>query len=480
MKREKSNRQHTNKVYQVLSLLDPSEQMRFLRFLQSPYFNKSSTLQALYSLLVDALERDTAYFDRDRVWADLSGGRPYDDVTFRKHCSDLLSLLEQFMAVETRQGDAIGRQLDAFAFVVRRQLEPLYLSAVRKTRQVLDAPSYPSLMGYWHRYRFERLFYQMMDYDFKLDLKANLEQISDSLDVFYWTEKLWMYNAALSQHQTGAFQYDLRFAEEVVDYLSDYPVEEAPELAIAYNAFRMLQQEEDTSGYLQYRRLLEQYAAQMPREEAAGLYDAALRYCTRKINRGDESFLNEYLQLFEEGLKKGVFIKNGALAPWRMNNAVGAALRLGRLDWAEDLIRQYAPLLPADSRDNTRTFNLARVYRYQQQHDKVLQLLRDVEYEDTGYNLISKAMLLITYYELDEWDALDSHIDAFRTYLRRHKNISADRRRMYLNLIRFARKLTRLQPGNKAQAAGLRAEIEASRSSTVNYDWLMEKLHEAG
>lgn len=480
MKREQSNGQHTNKVYQVLALLDPPEHQRLLRFLQSPYFNKSNTLLALYRLLTNALDRDNRHFNRDQVWADLTEGKPYDDVTFRKHCSDLLLLLEQFMSVESRQGDAISRQLDTFEFVVRRQVEPLYTSAVRKSRQALDAQPYPTLMHYWQRYRFERLFYQMMDYDFKLDLKANLEQISGSLDVFYWTEKLRMYNAALSQHQTGASRYDVRFAEEVVAYLADYPVEEAPELAIAYHALRMLQQEEDTFGYMQYRRLLEQYAGLMPREEAASLYDAALRYCTRKINRGDETYLDEYLKRFEEGLKKGVFFKNGALAPWRMNNAVGAALRLGRLDWAEDLIREYAPMLPTDSRENTRTFNLARVYRYQQQYDKVLQLLRDVEYEDTGYNLISKAMLLITYYELDEWDALDSHIDAFRTFLRRHKNIAADRRLMYLNLIRFTRKLTRLQPGNKAHAASLRAEIEADRASTVNYEWLMEKLQELG
>ena len=47
------------------------------------------------------------------------------------------------------------------------------------------------------------------------------------------------------------------------------------------------------------------------------------------------------------------------------------------------------------------------MYRYQNNFDKVLSLLRDVEYEDIGYNLISKAILIITYYELDELDALD-------------------------------------------------------------------------
>jgi hypothetical protein len=51
-----------------------------------------------------------------------------------------------------------------------------------------------------------------------------------------------------------------------------------------------------------------------------------------------------------------------------------------------------------------------------------------------GYNLISKAVLLITYYELNERETLGSFTVSFRTFLNRQKDVPAQRREGYLNL----------------------------------------------
>jgi hypothetical protein len=61
---------------------------------------------------------------------------------------------------------------------------------------------------------------------------------------------------------------------------------------------------------------------------------------------------------------------------------VAAALRLGKAGWAEEFIQSNYHILPADSRDNTYTFNLARVHRYQKRYGEVLELLQNVEYAD--------------------------------------------------------------------------------------------------
>lgn len=469
---------HTNKVYQALSFLDPADHKRFLRFLQSPYFNQSKTLIKLYQQLVKAQLQYTDRFNRTEVWAKLMPGEAYDDVTFRKHCSDLLKLLEQFMSIEARQVDSVEGQLDLLEQAIQKKMEPVYNSVMRKVRTALEQHPYASLQNYLNRYRLERLYYEMIDFDDKLDVRANLEAISTNLDIFYWIEKLKVHSSALSQKRTANIQYDIHFMHEIADYLGRYPLENVPELAVYYYSYQMLQNEDDTNHYFNYKRMLEQFGEVMPNEEAIELYDAALNYCIGKINKGNESFSQEYLDLFADGIRKKIFLTKGELAIWRFNNVVGAALRVGKLDWAETFIEEYSAFLPADSRENAYSFNLARVYRYQQKYDKVLKLLRNVEYEDTGYNLISKAILLITYYELDEFDALDSFSESFRVFLNRHKNISVDRRQSYLNLIRFVRKLIRMVPGDKASVRKLRLELEENRAQTVNFEWLMEKTAE--
>lgn len=318
----------------------------------------------------------------------------------------------------------------------------------------------------------------MMEFDVKVNTRANLEEISLQLDLFYWIEKLKLFTAMLSQQRTGNYAYDLKLMGEILGFLRDYPVEDVPELAIYYYSFLTLYEEENVTHYYNLRRLLDMYATVMPQKEAIELFDSALHYCTGKINKGDRAFLQEYFDVFEEAIQKGIFLQNGELATWRFNNIAASALGLGKLEWAENFVEKFKNHLPADSRQNTYSFNLARVYRFQKKYDEVLELLQNVEYEDIGVNLISKMMLLITHYERRDLEVLDSFIESFRVFLNRHKNIPQQRRLSYLNLLKYTRRLMRLSPGDKTAVKKLRDEIQREKATIVSHEWLLEKVGE--
>lgn len=451
---------------------------RLLKYLKSPYFNQSKKLTRLCEILLDAVELGATGFDRILVWRQIFPGEPYDDVSFRKYCSDLLKLVEDFMAQETMMNDPVRRDINLLEFVVRRKIEPLYNGALRQARTGMAQYQYHSLEYFKNTYEIERLYYAMMNFDVRLNARANIEEIAYNLDHFYWIEKLKLYSSVLSQKRTGNFQYDLKFNAEMLSYLNSISIEEVPELAIYYYSFLTLYEEEKDEHYFSLRKLLDKYGTMMPKSEAAELYDSALHYCTGKLNKENQIFLREYFDLFEDGLEKGIFIINEELATWRFNNAIAVALRLGKLDWAEHFIEKYKKYLPTETQQNTYTFNLARVYRYQRKFDKVLDLLRNLEYEDIGYNLITKTMLVNAYYELDEHDALESFMESFRVFLNRNKNIPQQRRKSYLNLLKYVRRLTRIAPGDKSSILNLRAEIIREKANHVNHEWLLEKISE--
>jgi len=79
---------------------------------------------------------------------------------------------------------------------------------------------------------------------------------------------------------------------------------------------------------------------------------------------------------------------------------------------------------------------------------------------------------------LDTYETLASFLESFRVFLNRQKNLPQQRRKSYLNLIKFTRRLTRLLPSDKAAVAKLRDDIVQERASTVNHEWLLEKLDE--
>ena len=165
----------------------------------------------------------------------------------------------------------------------------------------------------------------------------------------------------------------------------------------------------------------------------------------------------------------------GKIDPFHFKNIVTAGLRLYEFDWVEEFIHQYNQLLDEKFRDNAVTFNLAQLYFYKKDYPKVISQLSQVEYDDMIYNLNSKTLLMASYYELDEIEALGSLLDSFRVYLSRNKELPATRRKHYLNTIGIVRKLSKLTPGDTKEIEKLKAEVENTQG-VVSKNWIMDKL----
>ncbi|MEM7040176.1 MAG: hypothetical protein AAF570_24625 [Bacteroidota bacterium] len=102
------------------------------------------------------------------------------------------------------------------------------------------------------------------------------------------------------------------------------------------------------------------------------------------------------------------------------------------------------------------------------------KLLREVEFTDVYYHLDSKALLLKTYFELRDWEPLESLIEAFRIYLRRNKMISDYQRKVYLNFLKFAKKLYRYHHRRGPSIPVILADMETTRE-IADLRWLRQK-----
>lgn len=466
----------SNKVFTTLQQLDTQTRQRLVRYLHSPYFNQSKVLTHLCEWFLEQIERDRLHFTKQDAWKKIAPKSPYDDVNFRKYCSDLLALTEGFMAQEFLMRQKGTLEMATLQYVQQNKISALYNSSIRSARSAIAEKGVKSADFYNKAYHLERQYYDLMDYDVQLNVRTNIEEASDLLDMYYWSEKLKLYCTALSRQKTSAFQYRMNFIEEILQFLQKKELEDTPQLAIYFYIYKTLQEPEKTEYYFRLKDMIYRYAEDMNRRNALEIFDSALVYCSGYINRGDRQFMEEYFEIFNRALHLGLFTQDDQMAPWRYNNIIGVVLRLGKTEWGEDFVQRYQAFLPAETRHNTYTFNLARIHRYQGQFQKVLQLLRDVEYEDIGYNLISKAMLVITYYELGEFEALSSFLDAFKNFLFRQKDLPPARKNGYLNLIKYVRRLLRIIPGDKSAVLHLREQLEGEKASTVNFEWLFEKL----
>ncbi|MFN4255795.1 MAG: hypothetical protein ACK4Q5_12400 [Saprospiraceae bacterium] len=362
--------------------------------------------------------------------------------------------------------------------VVNKKIEPLYTSVVSNIKERIDKSPFQSSDFFYHNFKYESLFNKLNEKHKLYKDKVNYEEISKNIDYYYFIEKIKLLCSTIAHQRMVNVKYEIDFEGEINKFLEDINLDEKPALQLYYMTYKVLKNENDTDNFFNLKKNLLNNSAKIPTNELTEITVSAINFCTYKVNKGYTSFYTDYFDLIEFGLENNLFITNGIFETWRFNNFVIIAVRLGKFEWAENLIHKYKEYIKESERDSIVSFNLARLYYNQKRFYLVLDLLRNVEYSDLLINLNSKSLLLSTYYELNEYEMLDSFMESFRVYLNRHKDISLQARKSFLNFIKFTRRLIRLTPGDKNAIQKLRDDLQKEKSSTVNFEWLMEKITE--
>ena len=465
-----------NKLYTILRTFDKIEMNRLEKYILSPYFNKNQYTTQLFGLLMKNVESKNAKeLVKEDVWKILFEKEKYDDVRFRKINSDLLKLVEGYLAQQLYDENPLHQAIYLMEAVTRKKLDKLHNSTVKSAQELSKKQQYRPASYYFYQFQIEKNYYKIMD--FQRDDKSNIEEIINNLDQFYLAEKLKYYLDILARQKVISHEYNLLFIEEIKAHLEKVDYEAIPPVSIYYHIYLTYIYPENDEYYYKLRGLVQKNINTFPPDEAYSIYLTMLNYCIAKINKNSIPFLEEYVNMFDELLKNEIIIDQIEISPYNFRNAIVAANRLKKYEWAENLIVNYQHKLPEDIRENTVKTNLASVYFYQKKYDKVIDLLRAVEFPDVLANLNAKSLLLLSYYDMEEINLLDSFIESFKVYINRHKNIAQERKELYLNQIKFVKKLSELPPRDRKALQKLKEELEATKN-VASLNWLKEKVAE--
>jgi len=144
------------------------------------------------------------------------------------------------------------------------------------------------------------------------------------------------------------------------------------------------------------------------------------------------------------------------------------------LEWVERFVHEYQPALREEHREGLFSFNLARLEYRRRDLGRALQLLQKAEYKDLMLSLAAKMLQLKIFFELQEFDLLESHLQAIRAFIRR-KKVMGYHRENYLNTVHFTQKLLESNAFDKPARAALRREIEETKA-VAEKEWLLEQV----
>ncbi len=458
------------KLHIIWNSLSISEQKEFEKFIRSPYFNENSRLVDLYVLL-----RDYPAKNKEEVWKKICPEVRFNDIQFRRWCADLTKLIQEFLGVSAYRKLNVRKGNDVLAVLNDRDLDKHFLSVERNLRSLYEKNNYRDATYFMNRYALEQHVDNFQVKSIQLTKQVNLGTADKMLDCYFLTQKLKNYCNALNYKNVLNLDIELSLIAKILPVLRKEGYLEVPSIAIYYKIAKTLLEPEQFVHFYDLKKLLTTHSSLFPPLEIRDMFIFAQNYCIKKINKGNVVFYKELFEIYQAILAKGIILKNGELLPWDYKNIVSLGLRLKEYNWIEAFIKEQNERLPADFRANALTYNMANLHFHKGNYDKVISLLREVVYQDLYYALDGRWLLLKTYFELSELDAMESLLESFRLFLLRNRLLSKTNQRQYLNLVRFAKKLIRLNTKDKQKVAKLRSNIEEAKE-VAERRWLIEKL----
>ncbi len=471
----------SSKVVTLIAQFSKPEQNRLRKLVVSPWFNEQEDVILLFDLIVKHLrnpEKAEKLLQKEKIWAALYPKRKYDDVQLRRVSAELTKLVMQFLAEEARPQNQIEDALLLQKALNKPGFQKYISTADRNVHQHINALSGKSPEYYLALFQmYWNIFLRAAKSGSTNGLMENLIPASTALDQFYMTQKLLIYSSSLIYKKLRVTEHEIALLPGWEQNMNHDIFKDVPLVILYKHVIHCLLYPEDESHFQALLVALENYGHELTRNDLRECYQAAQNYCAFKINQGNSAYYRIYFDLFKRIVDLDLLLDESPLPEAVFKNIITISLGVGEYSWAENFIQQYATYLPPPIRENARSYNLAHVYFYLKKYDKVIELLRNVEYSDVVYALGSKNILLRTYYESDEWMALDSLIDSFRIYIQRNKLISKDLKREYINFINYLKKLGSLSTASDVSIAEFKKKVVETRSLTSK-KWLLEKISE--
>jgi hypothetical protein len=463
-----------SRLLELLRSLSPTELTAFGKYLRSPFFNHREDIIRLFQHFLKNREGT----GKETAFAAVFPGEPFEEKKYGYTVSFLYQAAQQFLVQQelASQGEP-AFQLHLAKTLRSHGLERQSLTALQKAETALRTQPERNIQYHQHA---QQLHLERFESEARQrrTVAGSFQAMAEEGDIHFAAQKLRQGCTALVYKAVSEADYQLNFLEEALVMVERRQWQSLPAVGMYYFAYRALSEADAQPWFEKLREAMNLHFRHFTKAEMRDIYTLAVNYCIRQINtrQGEQGFyLQQVFGLYQEGLENEVFTENGELSRFTYNNIANAGLGLKAFDWVEDFLKKYKDALVPKHRESAYRFNLAVLRFRRSEYGEVLTLLTQTEFDDVLHQLDARRMILRSYYELGEFDALDSLLDSFQIFLRRRRDVGYLRQN-YLNLIRLTRKLLQTTAHDHPARERLRAEI-ANCNPLAEKEWLTQKTN---
>ncbi len=449
----------------------------------------TNKVNILYDILRKAYPEFTAAgLSKEELYSKMYPDEEYNDKKMRNIIHELSKTIEFYLI----HLDSIQEQ-DQFKMhlinqLEKRNLHKLYDIKLNSLDDLIDGEENRDESYYYHKFQLaerKRVFYENTSALGKNEIAHEL--LSAEIENFtnYFLTVVYR-QLNLANYFKSFLSVDIK--TDLYNHIADYLKKEKGILRSnasldIWNKFLELYKKKVSGGDVsELKRLLDENQKLFSKLDYQYLYTDLLNYCF-KLYSGDESLYKEMLiELFNDILKKEVYIRNGIIHYQNYTSLVQWALELGDLSLAEDFINSFRNYLLPEFRDSAYSYNYACYYYKVKDYDKSLEMLRTVKSPDSYFRAGINDLMLKIFYEKNDFDHALNLIDSYKHFLANNKTLPPEYKLSREKFLKYYKELVKLGLGSSRSSPGLLLEKLEKESEIFSKDWLIAAMeeHEAG
>jgi len=463
-------------LFQILSGLNKKEVRELRKWVQSPAHNQREDVILLFEFLVMDLGKNRGdEITKEKAFLQVfPNEKSHDDAKIRQTMHFLMKATEEFLVFREISNDKVKSNTILAKVYRKKRLVKNFKKALSGAEQEQEKRLFRNSFYYQSdlEIRQERItqaieFDQGKGYDF--------QGLNDALDHMFLSSKLREICTMISNQNVNTVEYNTGLFDHILLYLEkNTTLLEISAIGIYYYGFKCSRDPDDVESFQKLKSEIFKSKNLFPSVELRDLYLIAINFCIRRMNGGDKQYFREAFELYNEGVEQEVLLYNGVISRNTFLNMVSIGAQLKEFDWLDQFIKTKVVLLAEDIRENISHYGRSRYYFEIGNYDEAMELLSQIEYDHVILNLIGKGMLVRIFYEKEYNDSLESLLESMRAYVQRKKVIGYHKS-SFLNLIKYTRKLMKVNQYDQAQVKKLKEKVETV-SPLPEKDWMLKQV----
>ena len=439
----------SSKLFSLFQSLDKKEVAEMQKFIDSDFHNKHEKVRMLFSYLRKNYKNASFQPNKDKIFKYLYPSERYNDAKLRHVMSYLVNVIESYLSIKEFESDSLLKRIKLLRYYQKRKLTKHFDNAHLLLEKYDKKHAKRDLDYHLRKYQLSMLSYDREAIESRSE-NIDLQSIADNLDVFYVASKLKIACHIANMQNIFKKEHELRLFDEILDLIQEKGLFKVPIIGIYFNHYMTLIQPEQEIYFFQLKDQLLTYGDTFSEEELRDIYLLSINYCIKKLNSGNRHFLNEVFDLYKISLENGAILIDNKLSPYTYKNIASAGVLLKEYDWVDEFLEEYVGQLNTEDVESFYSFSKANLLFARKKFDEVTDLLLQAEIKDLFTQLDARVLQLKSYYELSEFDLMDSGVDNFRQLLGRRK-ILAYHKTNYSNFAKFLRRLSRTNTHSKEE-----------------------------